>query len=78
MTLIVFPSPTLVVFADFFFLVVKVVVNEESAKATQEFLTKRLTAIKSQRSTGELEDLALIIGNSCSTALLHCHANTRI
>lgn len=31
-------------------------------QATQEFLEKRLSAIKSQRSTGELEDLALIIG----------------
>ena len=40
----------------------QVIVNEESAQATQEFLTKRLTAIKNQRSTGELEDLALIIG----------------
>lgn len=29
---------------------------------TQEFITKRLSAIKNQRSTGELEDLALIIG----------------
>lgn len=33
-------------------------------QATQEFLEKRLSAIKSQRSTGELEDLALIIGMS--------------
>lgn len=41
----------------------KVIVNEEAAQATQEFLTKRLTAIKNQRSSGELEDLALIIGN---------------
>jgi phospholipid-transporting ATPase len=37
-------------------------VNEENAHNTQEFLTKRLSAIKNQRSTGELEDLALVIG----------------
>ena len=36
--------------------------NEENAHDTQEFLTKRLSAIKNQRSTGELEDLALVIG----------------
>ena len=56
---------------------VKVIVNEETAQATQEFLTKRLTAIKSQRSTGELEDLALIIGNlfqNCTVTL----ANTKV
>lgn len=29
---------------------------------TKETLERRLTAIKNQRSTGELEDLALIIG----------------
>lgn len=40
----------------------QVIVNEENAHDTQEFLTKRLTAIKNQRSSGELEDLALIIG----------------
>ena len=36
--------------------------NEENAHDTQDFLTKRLFAIKNQRSTGELEDLALVIG----------------
>lgn len=39
--------------------------NEETMLETQEFITKRLSAIKNQRSTGELgelEDLALIIG----------------
>ena len=36
--------------------------NEGNAHDTLEFLTKRLTAIKNQRSTGELEDLALVIG----------------
>lgn len=41
----------------------QVIVNEESAQGAEEFLTKRLTAIKSQRSTGEQEDLALIIGS---------------
>ena len=38
--------------------------NEENAHDTQDFLTKRLSAIKNQRSTGELEDLALVIGTS--------------
>lgn len=42
--------------------VFQVIVNEENAHDTQEFLSKRLSAIKNQRSTGELEDLALIIG----------------
>lgn len=37
--------------------------NEENAQATEEFLSKRLAAIKNQRSTGDLEDLALIIGS---------------
>ncbi|CAA7261647.1 unnamed protein product [Cyclocybe aegerita] len=47
-----------------------VIVNEENARDTEEFLTKRLSAIKSQRSTGELEDLALIIdGKSLGFAL---------
>ena len=36
--------------------------NEETAHGTEEFLKKRLSAIKNQRSTGELEDLALVIG----------------
>ena len=40
----------------------KVIVNEESATATKEFIEKRLNAIKNQRKSGELEDLALIIG----------------
>ncbi|KDR75257.1 hypothetical protein GALMADRAFT_249254 [Galerina marginata CBS 339.88] len=47
-----------------------VIVNEESAHDTQDFLTKRLSAIKNQRSSGELEDLALIIdGKSLGFAL---------
>ncbi|TFK23677.1 calcium transporting ATPase [Coprinopsis marcescibilis] len=47
-----------------------VTVNEENAHDTAEFLTKRLTAIKNQRSSGELEDLALVIdGKSLGFAL---------
>lgn len=42
----------------------QVIVNESTALGTKDFLERRLTAIKSQRSTGELEDLALIIGGS--------------
>lgn len=40
----------------------QVVVNEETATATAEFISKRLQAIKSQRSAGDLEELALVIG----------------
>ncbi|OAX41767.1 phospholipid-translocating P-type ATPase [Rhizopogon vinicolor AM-OR11-026] len=47
-----------------------VIVNEENARDTGEFIQKRLSAIKNQRSTGELEDLALIIdGKSLGFAL---------
>ncbi|KAJ7128986.1 calcium transporting ATPase [Mycena crocata] len=47
-----------------------VIVNEETSHDTQQFLAKRLSAIKSQRSTGELEDLALVIdGKSLGFAL---------
>lgn len=42
------------------------IVNEETAIATKEFITKRLTAINSQRKSGELEDLALVIGKLIS------------
>ncbi|OJA14910.1 hypothetical protein AZE42_09450 [Rhizopogon vesiculosus] len=49
---------------------IKVIVNEENARDTGEFIQKRLSAIKNQRSTGELEDLALIIdGKSLGFAL---------
>jgi hypothetical protein len=41
----------------------KVIVNEESAHDTELFITKRLTALKNQRSSGDLEDLALVIGS---------------
>ena len=56
----------------------KVIVNEENAHDTQEFLTKRLSAIKNQRSTGELEDLALVIGTPPDYNILrlftfHCY-----
>ncbi|KAF9228273.1 phospholipid-translocating P-type ATPase [Gyrodon lividus] len=47
-----------------------VIVNEETALDTAEFISKRLTAIKNQRSSGEQEDLALIIdGKSLTFAL---------
>ncbi|KAI6168614.1 Ca-transporting ATPase [Pisolithus thermaeus] len=47
-----------------------VIVNEETSHDTGEFISKRLSAIKNQRSTGELEDLALIIdGKSLGFAL---------
>ncbi|KAF7800091.1 hypothetical protein EIP86_011334 [Pleurotus ostreatoroseus] len=49
---------------------IKVIVNEETSQDTHDFINKRLTAIKNQRSTGELEDLALIIdGKSLTFAL---------
>ncbi|EGO00863.1 hypothetical protein SERLA73DRAFT_167084 [Serpula lacrymans var. lacrymans S7.3] len=47
-----------------------VIINEENAHDTQDFINKRLSAIKNQRSTGELEDLALVIdGKSLTYAL---------
>ncbi|KZV78063.1 phospholipid-translocating P-type ATPase, partial [Exidia glandulosa HHB12029] len=47
-----------------------VIVNEDNAHSTKEFITKRLTAIKNQQRTGEQEDLALIIdGKSLTYAL---------
>ncbi|KAG6876054.1 hypothetical protein C0993_005923, partial [Termitomyces sp. T159_Od127] len=47
-----------------------IIVNEESARETEQFLTKRLNAIKNQRNSGESEDLALIIdGKSLGFAL---------
>lgn len=38
------------------------IVNEETSRETAEFIEKRLGAIRNQRSSGEVEDLALIIG----------------
>ncbi|KAI0752977.1 phospholipid-translocating P-type ATPase [Daedaleopsis nitida] len=47
-----------------------VIVNEETAHETQDFITKRLSALKNQRSTGDQEDLALVIdGKSLTFAL---------
>ncbi|KAI0262598.1 calcium transporting ATPase [Gloeopeniophorella convolvens] len=47
-----------------------VIINEETAHDTKDTLERRLTAVKSQRSSGELEDLALIIdGKSLTFAL---------
>ncbi|KAF9240395.1 Ca-transporting ATPase [Melanogaster broomeanus] len=47
-----------------------VILNEETAHDTTEFISKRLNAIKNQRSTGDLEDLALVIdGKSLTFAL---------
>ncbi|KAI0820969.1 calcium transporting ATPase [Irpex lacteus] len=47
-----------------------VIVNEETSHETHDFINKRLAAIKNQRNTGELEDLALIIdGKSLTYAL---------
>ena len=40
----------------------QVIVNEENMHDTKDTIERRLTAVKSQRSSGELEDLALIIG----------------
>jgi phospholipid-transporting ATPase len=45
--------------------VLQVIVNEENAHDTKDFIEKRLAAIKNQRNTGEAEDLALIIGMKC-------------
>lgn len=47
-----------------------VIVNEENSHDTKDFIEKRLAAVKSQRSAGEVEDLALIIdGKSLTFAL---------
>ncbi|KAH8096781.1 calcium transporting ATPase [Cristinia sonorae] len=47
-----------------------VIINEDNQHDTYEFINKRLQAIKSQRNSGELEDLALIIdGKSLTWAL---------
>lgn len=40
----------------------QVIVNEGNMHDTKDIIERRLTAVKSQRSSGELEDLALIIG----------------
>lgn len=47
-----------------------VIVNEDNAHDTAEFINKRLQAIKSQRNAGEIEEIALIIdGKSLTFAL---------
>ncbi|EPQ26729.1 uncharacterized protein PFL1_05708 [Pseudozyma flocculosa PF-1] len=47
-----------------------VIINEETQHDTHEFLTKKLAAIKNQRTAGEQEELALIIdGRSLTFAL---------
>ncbi|KIK92679.1 hypothetical protein PAXRUDRAFT_829729 [Paxillus rubicundulus Ve08.2h10] len=47
-----------------------VIINEETTHDTAEFISRRLTAIKNQRSSGEQEHLALVIdGKSLSFAL---------
>ena len=44
--------------------------NEENAHGTKDFITKRLSAIKNQQRSGEVEDLALVIdGKSLTWAL---------
>jgi len=42
----------------------QVIVNEENALDTKDFLTKRLEAVKNSRSAGDFEELALVIGAS--------------
>ncbi|BGP28306.1 aminophospholipid translocase [Rhodotorula toruloides] len=47
-----------------------VIVNEENALDTKDFLVKRLEAVKNSRSAGDFEELALVIdGKSLSFAL---------
>ncbi|BGP36162.1 aminophospholipid translocase [Rhodotorula kratochvilovae] len=47
-----------------------VIVNEDNAHDTKDFLTKRLEAVKNSRNAGDFEELALVIdGKSLSFAL---------
>ncbi|GAA6033681.1 hypothetical protein JCM8097_004379 [Rhodosporidiobolus ruineniae] len=47
-----------------------VIVNEENAHDTKDFITKRLEAVKNSRNAGDFEELALVIdGKSLSFAL---------
>ncbi|KAK4057711.1 aminophospholipid translocase [Microbotryomycetes sp. JL221] len=47
-----------------------VIVNEDNSHDTKDFLSKRLEAVKNARSTGDFEELALVIdGKSLSFAL---------
>jgi len=54
----------------------QVIVNEETAHETEDFITKRLSAIKNQRSTGDVEDLALVIGK-CYSKRSYSHAHRK-
>lgn len=49
----------------------QVIVNEENALDTRDFLTKRLEAVKNSRNAGDFEELALVIGE------LRCFASRR-
>jgi phospholipid-transporting ATPase len=57
--------------------VFQVVVNEETAHETEQFLNKRLQAIKNQRTSGDNEDLALIIGGFLFVCLSRSSLTTR-
>lgn len=46
----------------------QVIVNEETAAETKKYITQKLDAIKAQQGAGDLEELALIIGNFTSRA----------
>jgi phospholipid-transporting ATPase len=50
-------------------------VNEENAHDTQDFINKRLAAIKNQRNAGEVEELALVIG---ITSYFFCVESTNV
>ena len=54
----------------------QVIINEENAQDTKDFIHKRITAIQNQRKTGELEDLALVIGGwslACVVITVNAH-----
>lgn len=38
------------------------IVNEDNAHDTKDFLSKRLEAVKNSRNAGDFEELALVIG----------------
>lgn len=43
-------------------MIMQVIVNEETARDTRQYLSTKLIAIKAQQKSGDLEELALIIG----------------
>jgi phospholipid-transporting ATPase len=47
--------------------VTQVIANEQSAADTEDFLSKRLFAIKNQRKAGDTEELALVIDGKTLT-----------